>query len=228
MMEKNLPEGRMAEIKNRIMEKIKTKKIQMRSPFVFMAEKLGLESALVTAIIFGALLVSITFYFLKKTGILKFLSLGAPGFKVFLLTLPYDYIVLFIVTLVLAIYFANKIELFCGSCEHGNTFGFYLFLGALILGFFFAAMGVGHFFKGWSKNKIPDEMAIQGRVKNISSSGVVIQDESGNLITILLPVSYLIPRLEDEEGKFLRAVGIWDKNNNKIFHAEKVRCCDND
>lgn len=132
-------------MKGRVLKIIREKKIRMRRPFVFLAQRLGLESALILVLLIGALLVSLIFYFLKKTQALKHLSLGLPGVKAFLLALPYDYIALFIITLILAIYFANKIELFCGRCKRTEKFAVCFFLIAIALGIFFVIMGAGDF-----------------------------------------------------------------------------------
>ncbi|MFZ2975322.1 MAG: hypothetical protein WA055_01665 [Candidatus Moraniibacteriota bacterium] len=215
-------------VKEKVMQVIKSKKVKMRSHLVFMAEKLGLESALAGAIIFGSLLISILFYFLKKTGVLKFLSLGTPGLKIFLLTLPYDYIALFIFFVILAIYFANQIELFCGNCTRTDSFAVYFFAGSLILGTIFGVMGVGEYLKGWSGKNIPRESAISGRVKTFSPEEVLVEDENGKIVRIFIKKPQPTSVDEYETGKFLRAVGTRDLDDDNLFHAQIVRCCDED
>ena len=148
LKENDHPDNLVSGIKEKIMRDIKEKRIKMRSPLVFAAEKLGLESALVTSVIAGALLVSVIFYFLKKTEALRSLGLGMPGIGPFFLALPYDYISLFILTIILAIYFANRIEIFCGECERTDRFAVSFLLIAILLGLFFAVMGVGDFLAG--------------------------------------------------------------------------------
>lgn len=215
-------------VKEKVMQNIKSKKVKMRSHLVFMAEKLGLESALAGAIIFGALLISILFYFLKKTGVLKFLSLGTPGLKIFLLTLPYDYIALFIFFVILAIYFANQIELFCGKCERTDYFAVYFFIGSLILGIFFGVIGVGDFFQGWSQKNIPRESAICGKIQSFSEKEVLLEDEKGNKTRVFVTSPDLENNEKYETGKFFRAIGTRDANDDNLFHAQVVRCCDED
>ena len=213
-------------VKDNVMQAIKSKKVKMRSHLVFMAEKLGLESALAGAIIFGSLLISVLFYFLKKTGVLKFLSLGMPGLKIFLLTLPYDYIALFIFFVILAIYFANQIELFCGKCERTDYFAVYFFVGSLILGIFFGVIGVGDFLQGWSGKNIPRESAISGKVKSFSQKEVLIEDENGKIIKVFVEIPENSNIQKYETDKFLRAIGTRDLDDENIFHAQFMRCCD--
>lgn len=218
-----------ANVKEKVLRSIKEKGIKIRSPFVILAEKLGLESALAAFVIFGALLVSIFFYFLKKTGVIKFLSLGMPGVKVFLLSLPYDYIALFIITLILAIYIAQKISFFCGDCSGYDRLASYLFFGTLIIGMIFAGIGVGDFIKGWSKKKIPHEFAIHGRIYDFSGNEVIIEEDGDGLVTIYFEDNR--GNLENREimlGKYLRATGMRDLEDHNIFHAYRIRCCDDD
>ncbi len=213
-------------VKDDVMQAIRSKKIKMRSHLTFMAQKLGLESALAGAIIFGSLLVSVIFYFLKKTGALKFLSLGIPGLKIFLLTLPYDYIALFIFFVILAIYFANQIELFCGNCTRTDSFAVYFFAGSIILGTIFGVMGAGDFLQSWSGKDIPQESMLFGKVKSFSSGEVLVEDENGKMIRVSIekPQNIMIDKYEKD--KFLRAIGTRDIDDDNLFHAQVVRCCD--
>jgi len=215
------------DIKEKIMKDIKNKRIKIKSPFIFMAQKLGLESALATTIIAGALLVSVIFYFLKKTGILKFLNLGVAGLKIFILSLPYDFIALFIITIILAIYLANKIKLSRGQYLRADFFAVYFFLITLALGLFFGIMGVGRFSKNWIKNTLPRDEAIQGRIKVFSNKKVVIEDDNGNTANVF--INELNParlKINYVPGKILRAIGWRDKQDDNLFHAQKIRCCD--
>jgi hypothetical protein len=216
-------------MKSKVMEEIKAKKIRMRSPLVFLAEKLGMESALAVFLIFSILLVSLIFYFLKKNGLLKFLSLGMPGVKVFFQVLPYDYIVLFIIAIILAVYLANKIELFQGNFEHTDIFIGIFLIGAIVLGIIIGMLGAGDFFHGWNKKKIPKDMAIHGKIETISPNFVVVENDDGELVSVY--TDKMKPQIGNANytpGKFLRAVGTRDKKDANIFHAEQIRCCDDD
>lgn len=225
MSNKNMS-NRGPDIKTRIMEDIKCKKIKMRGRFVFVLEKLGLEGALLLLVVLGAVLVSLTLYFIEKTRLEKFLTLGFLGTKVFFATLPYDYIIFFVLAVALAIYFANRLELFCGKCSRTDAFTVWFFLGALILGIFFGVLGVGSFLGGWSKNKIPHDRAIHGQIQTFTGDEVMVISEDGEMIRIFSPV----PPMPDPyiPNKFLRAVGHRDQFDPMIFHAERVRCCDDD
>lgn len=217
-----------ADVKNRVMEGIKSKKIKMRSRLVFLAEKLGLEGALVLAIVAGILIVSLLFYFIKNLRLDEFLSMGMSGTGVFFATLPYDYVLLFIGAVALAIYFANRVELCRGKCERTDAFAVWFFLGALVLGIFFGSMGLGEILGGWSHKKIPHDRAIHGQVENFSADGseATVIDDDGLVVRVFSNV----PPMPDNysPGAFLRAVGHRDQDDPTVFHADKVRCCDDD
>lgn len=216
------------DVSGSVMEKIHNKKIRMKHPLFFLAQKLGLQSVLVLVITAAALLVSILLYFLKKTNVLKFLSLGLPGLKVIFLTLPYDYIALFIITVILANYILRKLDL---NQEHKFFFNapvVTLFVIAVLIGSFFCIMGIEQITKGWSKNKIPENMAICGKIAESTDKKAVIKDEQGNLIEIFFDNEIIFPFKSDyAKNKSLCAIG-WREPMQKSFHAEKIRCCDED
>lgn len=227
--EKAMADKKQADIKARVMESIKTKKIKMRSHVVFVAEKLGLEGGIFLSLLLGTIFVSLIFYSIEKIKLGRFLTLGLPGARIFLDTLPYEYIFLFLLTLFMAIYLANSLELFCGSCERTDIFTAWFFLGALALGIFLGVMGVGAYFGGWSQNKIPHDIAIHGQIKSFQGNEVTVIEENGDEVQIFMPGPIVPPMPGGSiRDKFLRAVGKRDKADAGIFHAEKVRCCDDD
>lgn len=218
-------------MKHRVMQKIREEKIRMRHPFVFMAHKLGLQSILALAIVASALILNIFLYFLKKTGVLKFLSLGWPGLKVILITLPYDYIVLFIITILLANFIIHKFDLSRGISMNSNVSVVFLLAVTLLLSSFFAVNGIEDIAKGWSKNKIPNDVAISGKILDYSNNQVVIQENDGSITKVNLDAE--TNQIFSQEsgyvrGKFLRAIGGRYENSADEFHAQEVECCDED
>lgn len=217
------------DVRNSVMGKIKTRKIKMRSHLVFLAEKLGLESALIISLLAGAILISIFFYFFKKTGLLKFLSLGIPGFQVFLYTLPYDYVALFLIAILLAVYFAKKLDLPCKenmSCDRMSVLFITL---SILVGLFFILIGLHETLRGWSSNKVPRDMAVFGKIKKVEGKSVWIEDEDGNLVKVIIDGEKKLDEDFDKiEGKIFRAIGDRDeKSENPYFHAKNFVCCDN-
>lgn len=213
-----------------IISKIKEKRLRMKSRRECFLEKLGLESALLGAILLGALLVNLTFYLLKKTGALKFLSLGIPGLKIFLSTIPYDYLILFVLSLILINYLIKKLELPYReniSCNR-MTIGF--FLASILIGASLAYLGVEKMVSGWSKKHIPREAAIFGQIEKIDGRRVLLLEDNGETIWVAIEENRdLEDRLRESQGKFLRAVGFREhRDEGGVFRAQQVLCCDED
>ena len=218
-------------VKNKVMGDIRCGKLRILCPAAVLARKLGFESALVFSIIWGAFFVSVFLYFLKKTKLFKFIGLGLPGLKVFLATLPYDYIALFILSIIVAVYFANKLDVGYEKKIPENTVAAILLFFSVLVGLFFVLAGVQDVFHGWSKNKIPHNNAIVGRIIEFSPREVLVEEEDGSLVRVRTSVD--IDPIDsnangDFRGKFMRAVGIRDTTNPSYFRAENVLCCDGD
>lgn len=217
------------DMKSRVMGEIKKKQICITCPSMVFAKKMGLESALVFSIIWGALMISIFLYFLEKTKLFKFIGLGFPGLKIFLTTIPYDYIALFILSMIAAIYFANKLDLSYERKIPDNLFVLVFVLASILVGMFFVAMGFHEIVKGWSKNDIPHDSAIVGRIIDFSPKEIIVQEEDGNIVKIEMKKGVDFYNKDiDFKGKIMRAVGDRDEKNEGYFNAEDVLCCDND
>lgn len=219
------------DFKKSVVDKINRKRIKIRSPFVFLAEKIGLESVLAATIIFGAIIVSIFLLFLERSKIHKFIQFGWPGIKVFFYALPYDYIALFILAIALAFYLTRKIMfIYCKFNVSCNKLGISFILATILLGLLMVAIGLDHVFGGWSKNKIPEDVAISGKIINLdfSKNEVVLLDNSNNMVKLLIsPDTKLTSENKLIKGKYIQAVGRRDQEgDNYHFHAYQVSCCD--
>lgn len=202
----------------------------MRPASVLLAQKLGWQSVLALSIMASALLLNIFLYFLKKTGVMKFMAFGWPGLKIVLLTLPYDYIALFIITIMLANFIIHKFDLSRGIRMDSNIAVLALLAVTLLLGSFFAIGGVEDVVNGWSKKTIPGEVAVMGKIIDSSGDQVTIRDCDG--VVKILDFEN-IKDVEDspankkyEKGEPLWAVGRLDDEDNTKFYVEVVECCD--
>lgn len=222
--EKSLPD---IDIVPQVMKEIRDKKIKMRHPLVFLARRAGLESVLILVITGAALLASIILYFLKKTNVLKFINFGWAGVKVIFMTLPYDYIALFIFTILLANYILSRLDLNRKHKFFFNVPAVTLFVVATLIGAFFGIMGIEQIAKGWSIKQIPGNIAISGRVVESSDKKAIIEDAQGNVTEVDFGPGVVFPyKPEYAKDRFLRAIGRLDPGNPKCFHAESIRCCD--
>ena len=217
------------DVKNKVMEQIKEKKVTIVCPAVILAKKIGMEGALAGSLLWGGFLVSAFLYFLGKTHLLKFTNLGVPGIKAFLSEIPYNYVALFFLSLILAIYLAGKMDL----CYEGKIPSFsiapLLFAGSVLAGIVFFFLGINDFFGEWEKGTLPRKNIIWGRVLEMNPGEVIIKEEDGRIVKVEMK-KYENPEetWPDARGKFLRAVGERKEDNLEFFHAESVLCCDED
>lgn len=216
-------------MRERVMREIKERHLRMTRHWVFLAKKLNLESGLVSAFLLGVLLVSLTLFFFEETKLLRFLSLGWPGFKVFLSSLPYSYLILLGAAVFAAIYLANKLDIPCQINTACHTIALYFIAAVVIFGVLFVFLGINRIIKGWH-GEISKDRAIWGKIKSVSKEGILLEDKNGNLIKVIIEkdLSPAEKKLEYEEGKFLRAAGFREKDNDNFFHAQRVRCCEDD
>ncbi|MCK5491175.1 MAG: hypothetical protein KAI67_05010 [Candidatus Pacebacteria bacterium] len=98
------------DIENKVMSEIKSGKIKLRSRYIFLAEKLGMESAFVLSVILSVLFFNLFLFYLKTTDNLQYLSFGQNGIAAFLESFPYPLIVGFITFLLLSGYLMMKAD----------------------------------------------------------------------------------------------------------------------
>ena len=97
-------------LENKIMSEIKSGKVRLRSKYLFLAEKLGLESAFVLSVALSILFFNLFLFYLKTTDNLEYLSFGASGIAAFLESFPYLLIISFISFLFLAGYLMMRTD----------------------------------------------------------------------------------------------------------------------
>jgi hypothetical protein len=233
MNEKNLNDKtaeNKIDVADKVMDQIRSKDIRMKSPLFFLAEKIGLQSVLALLVLGGALAVSTILYILKKTGTLPFLKLGFPGLKVFLYSLPYDYIALLLVAVLLGNYIVRQLDFSHGVRSYFDVPAAALLVVVFFLGAFFAVMGGEQFFKGLYTNRaVAKDIALTGKVVSASDGEVTIQESDGQLEKIVFAPGKPFPYTPQyATGKILRAVGSQDPQNPSYFHADDISCCDSE
>ncbi len=93
-----------------IMSKIRSGKVKLRSKYIFLAEKLGMESAFTLSVVLSILFANLFFFYLKSTDNLEYLSFGSEGIYAFLESFPYLLVATFIVFILAAGYLLSKAD----------------------------------------------------------------------------------------------------------------------
>ncbi|MFA6097715.1 MAG: hypothetical protein WC788_08910 [Candidatus Paceibacterota bacterium] len=101
----------MVKFEETVMSKIRSGKVRLRSRYIFIAEKFGLESAFALSVILSVLFSNLFFFYLKSTDNLEYLSFGSEGFYAFLESFPYLLVVAFIVFMLIAGHLLTKVDL---------------------------------------------------------------------------------------------------------------------
>lgn len=98
----------MEDLEKKIMGEITSGRVTLRSRYLFMAEKLGLGSAMILTAILGSLLVALILWYMKNSETLSYLSFGSDGLLAFWESFPYGLIVGAILMIVLVGYILKK------------------------------------------------------------------------------------------------------------------------
>ncbi len=94
-----------SKLEENIMSEIKSGRIKLRSKYIFLAEKLGLGSALILSVLLAVLFFNLVLFYLRASDNIGYLSFGNYGLLAFLDSFPY----LLVVSVVLMIFVAGLI-----------------------------------------------------------------------------------------------------------------------
>lgn len=99
------------EVENKVMGEIKSGKVKLRSKYIFLAEKLGVGSAIILTALLAVLFFNLVLFYLKASDNLAYLSFGRSGILAFLESFPYWLVISFVLLIFVAGYFLKKSEL---------------------------------------------------------------------------------------------------------------------
>ncbi len=231
-------------LENKIMSEVKSGRIKLRSKYVFLAKKVGLNSALLLSIVLSVLFFSLGLFYMKATDSLKYLSFGKDGLLAFLESFPYLLIITFTLFLLVAGYLITKIE---GSYK--KPFGYFaigLIVFVLIFGSIIAYTDVseyieeqafgnhmpGIFFKPFIDGGIKShDRGMAGRVYETDSDYLIVETPRGfEKISLLEVHCQDVLQTTDcqdqfEIGQFIIAIG---KRVDGIFVADEIKIANED
>ncbi len=98
----------MENLEKKIMGEIESGRVTVRSRYLFMAEKLGLGSAMVLTVVLGSLFVALVLWYMKNSETLSYLSFGSDGILAFWESFPYGLLVSSIIIFLLIAYLFKK------------------------------------------------------------------------------------------------------------------------
>lgn len=219
-------------IEEEVMGKIKSGRVELRSKYLFLAEKLGLQSAAALSFILAVLFFSLIFYYIKESGSLTYLSFGRAGIFAFLESFPYLQVVFFIIFLFAVGFLINKSDLVCKRPFKYLAVG--LIVIVLFIGSALAYTGVleqieerafsehisGMMFRPFfGTNFEPHERGMAGKIYEVGADFLIIETPRG-FEKINIENLKFAPKEELAPDKFIMAIG---KKEGDLFSAEAVK-----
>lgn len=211
------------DIQDKVMADITSGRVKLRSRFVFLAEKLGLGSAVVLSVFVAVLVCTLALFYLAASDALAYLHFGNSGIYAFLDSFPYGLVVVLIGVILLAGYLLKKTDLI-----YKYSYA-YVALGLLAViitgGAALAATNVAEkleaqtFIHSFIKSSLERRTyGITGRVLEVAPMNMLVQTPQGLLVVHLEYAFKPLPTLEP--GLFVAVVGKMDPPD---FWAKKVR-----
>jgi len=220
-------------LEEKVMGDIKGGKLKLRSRYIFLAEKLGVGSALTLSILLAVLFFSLALFYLKASDNLIYLSFGSLGFYAFLESFPYLLVVSLIVFIFIAGLIIKKSDL-----SYKKPFG-YLAIGLIV---FILAAGsvlaftniaedieqqsfgpgfgpVGFIFRPFLQNGLDERNGgIAGKVVEVDNGYIIIQTPRG---LTKVDLSELETPLKEQlqAGSFIIAIG---EKKGDVFEAHSL------
>lgn len=224
-------------LENKIMSEIKSGKVKLRSKYLFIAEKLGLESAFVLSAVLSILFFNLFLFYLKATDNLEYLSFGTSGIAAFLESFPYLLVISFIFFLFLAGYLMTKTDF--SYKKPFKYFAISLIVIIMITGSVLAYTDVSEKIEqqAFSENLSGTILkpflncgiglhknGLSGKIFEVSDDYIIIEIPSG-----LQKVDVYNLRSEEKSGldknEFIIAIG---ERKDNVFIASQIRIVDQD
>jgi len=213
-----------------VAQKIKKGDVKIRSKFSVLAEKLGVGSALLFAILLAIIAIDLLLYWLDVTNNLASLSFGNNGILAFLESFPYIPLIASIVLIILAEILLKRFDI---SYRAPLLVGIGLLIAIpLVGGVVMKHSGVneaierrveeGHMppLKPFFGNKpVVRDHAIVGIIKNSTSENIGVDVEGSDINIIISDKTHIPPRATFIVGQWIRAIG---KLNGSIFYADVI------
>jgi len=103
-----MKEDKNEKLESVVMGKIKSGQVKLKSKYVFLAEKLGLGTAVTLSFVLAVLFFNLFLFYVKETDNLQYLSFGREGVFAFLESFPYLIVIAFIIAIILVSYLIRK------------------------------------------------------------------------------------------------------------------------
>lgn len=223
-------------IESRVMGEIASGRVKLRSKYIFIAEKLGLESALALTVVLAIIFFSLVLYYLRASDNMQYLSFGSRGLYAFLESFPYPLVVALLFLVVLAGYIIKNsavayhksfkkvlIGLVAVIVLTGTVVAF-TNIAEMIEEEVYANRPAGFIFKPFLKRGLglgQHHRGVAGVVLAVKDNLMVIQTPEGEHIIDISEINQ--KDIVVQPGNFIIAIG---ERRRKMFFVEKMQVID--
>ncbi len=221
-------------LQEKIMRKIEEEKITIRSRYIFLAKKLGLNGGFALSLILAVLFFNIAFFSLKSSGNLEFISFGRIGLFVFLESFPYEWIIFAVLFFIGASLLLSRYDV--SYKKPFKILVVVLLVVVLSASTILAISGINeNLERKATENTIPILKIFYGPRKGIWRHGLVgeiIQIQTKAFVLQTSQEKQVIVKLTEKlhsffqsdfkTGDYIRVVGEWKDND---FQAFAIRRC---
>ena len=220
------------DLKAKVMRKIRDGRVNFRSRYIFLAKKLGLGGGLTLSLILAALFVNLTFFGVKATGSLEFLSFGKKGILAFLESFPYHWILIGLAFFVFASIVLSRYDI--SYKKPFKRILAILLLLVFIAGAVISLSGVneaiedrvnqGHFrflrsFYGKRHGVWRD--ALLGEIAEVKIEGLMVDITEEETVFVKFTENTLFPAGADfNKGDYIQVIGEWEE---EVFNAQVLQ-----
>lgn len=226
-------------LEKKVMAEINSGRVKLRSKYIFLAENLGLNSALILSVILAILFFNLVLFYVKATDNLRYLSFGKDGLLAFLESFPYLLIISFILFLFLAGYLITKTD--WSYKKPFKYFAISLVAFILIISSVVAYTDISNYIEEQAfSNRMPGlflrpfinrgiesrDRGMAGKIYEIDSDYLIIETPRGfeKISLIELRCSNILEPInckdQFKKDQFIIAIG---KRINNIFIADKIQ-----
>jgi hypothetical protein len=219
-------------VEDKVMSQIKSGRIKLRSKYIFLAEKLGLGSAVALTVLLAVLFFNLVLFYLRASDDLKYLSFGSRGLYAFLETFPYALTAVFVILVIVAAVVVKKSNFLYNRPFGGIAIGLVCFivlaggvltftsLGERIERHAFGPHPTGMIFRPFFDPGAMDRSnGVAGRIIEAKDNYINIQTPRG---TVKVDLSKLesFPAQELKVGAFITAIG---EKKGDVFESTRIR-----
>lgn len=224
------------EIEQKIMKRIRSGQIKLRSKYIFLAQKMGLNSALTLTVILAVLFCNLIFFYLKSTDSLIYLSFGKNGIFAFLESFPYLLTIMIIVFWMFAGYLVTKTEWSYKKSFKCVILGLLIFIlltGGILASTNFSQkieeqaflhQGPGAFFRPFLARGVQERSrGLVGEINEVNENYLIVNGPQGNqylsIEELASPLSF-----NPQKGQLIIAIG---ERREDIFITQRMRLMGN-